>query len=163
MQSKEYRALSHAEKVWNVHHPVLDRVRRCSAEPEKAAELFGMLLDPGLERSTALQALNTLYLKGLTLELQEHYKQNPLKPCKPRTSLIYVAFTASCMFLQDQVTPVSTYLHRASLKKCVPCHSACHFFIFPLLFPPPPPPPPSHPPLPSLACLFTVVFYMSDQ
>lgn len=108
MQSEEYRALSHAEQVWNVHHPVLDRVRRCSAEPEKAAELFGMLLDPGLERSTALQALNILYLKGLTLELQEHYKQNPLKPSKPHTSLIYVAFTGSCMFLRARCPLICT-------------------------------------------------------
>lgn len=86
MQGTEFTALFHSEGKWNLQHPVLDRVRRCSAEPEKAAELFGRLLDPGLHRTTAHQALNTPYLKGLNLELQEHYKPHPLKPCKPQAS-----------------------------------------------------------------------------
>lgn len=91
MQSIEFSALAQAENSWNVKHPVLDRVRRCSAEPEKAAAFFAILLFPGLKRPSAAIAQRSTYLKSLNLQLQEHYKHHPLKPCKPITALVLPA------------------------------------------------------------------------
>ena len=81
MQAKEFKALVEAEGAWNVKHPILDKVRQCSSKPELAAEFVGMILWPGMKRTTALKAQQLTYLR-MRQELKEHDKQNLPKPRK---------------------------------------------------------------------------------
>ena len=82
MQCEDFQALSKVLGRSNVKHPLLDKVRRCSAEPEAAAQFFGMVLFPGVGRASAFVAQRTPYFRSLRQELTEHYERNPPKPCK---------------------------------------------------------------------------------
>ena len=88
MQAFEFIALSKAEGVWNVKHPLLDKVRRCSAEPEEAAKFFAIVLFPGAERASAFVAQRMPYLKKLRRELTDYNNCNPFKTCE---STLYMA------------------------------------------------------------------------
>lgn len=81
-------ALSKAEGVWNVKHPLLDNVRRCSAEPEEAAKFFAIVLFPGAERASAFAAPRMPYLKKLRRELTDY---NNCNPHKTRESTLHLA------------------------------------------------------------------------
>ena len=83
MQGLEFTALSKAKGVWNVKHPVLDKVRRCSAEPEEAAKFFAMVLFPGIKRPSAFVAQRMPYLKKLRQELTDYNNSNPHQTGKP--------------------------------------------------------------------------------
>ena len=48
LQCGDFQDLSGVLGRSNVKHPLLDKVRRCSAEPEEAAKFFGMVLFPGV-------------------------------------------------------------------------------------------------------------------
>lgn len=57
--------------MFGMEHPVLDRVRRCSAHPERAAAFFGKLLWPWeRSRSSAGDALQEFYLRDTRQEMQ---------------------------------------------------------------------------------------------
>lgn len=103
MQAKDLTALVKAEGVWNVKHPILDRVRQCSAEPELAAKFFGMILWPGLKRASAFKLQQSAYLRSLKLQLKEHYKHNPLKPRKPYLNPLSFSVTNLLPSLPDVV------------------------------------------------------------
>ena len=84
MQCEDFQALPKEAGRANVKHPLLDKVRRCSAQPEEAAEFFALVLFPGVGRLSAYQAQHTHYLKGLRQKLTEHYERNPPEPCETR-------------------------------------------------------------------------------
>ena len=103
MQATELTALIKAEGMSNVKHPILDRVRQCSNEPELAADFFLTILWPGLKRPSASKAQQLAYLRSLKLQLKEHYKHNPLKPRKPYLNPLSFSVTNLLPSLPDVV------------------------------------------------------------
>lgn len=77
MQAEEFYALVDVDLQFNAKHPLLDKVRRCSAEPEVAAAFFAGLLWPGEERQGALSAQQKPYLKGLWLDMRKRFNGKP--------------------------------------------------------------------------------------
>ena len=75
-------------------HPLLDKVRRCSAEPEKAAEFFGALLRPWDDRYSAREAQRVAYLHILRQDLIKYRKLNPFTTRRPHCS---PHFDACCL------------------------------------------------------------------
>ena len=74
------------EGIYNMKHPLLDKVRRCSAEPEKAAEFIGALLWPGDDRFSAREAQGLTYLHVLRQDLIKYRKLNPFTTRRPLCS-----------------------------------------------------------------------------
>ena len=94
------------EEVYNVKHPLLDKVRRCSAEPEKAAEFFGALLWPGDDRFSAREAQGRLtYLHVLRQDLIKYRKLNPFTTRRPLCSSHSDACCLSYCFPLQVVAP----------------------------------------------------------
>lgn len=83
LQAEEFVPLVKKQKIYNVQHPLLDKVRACSAEPEIAAAFFGMLLWPGENRVSALRAQQTPYLKDVWEIMREAMKEQNFNG-KPR-------------------------------------------------------------------------------
>ena len=79
MQAREFAALSQVQQRLNVDHPLLNKVRSCSDQPEQAAEFFSMMLSPWEDRETAKTAQTVAYLGALQEEMIEQRKKAPIK------------------------------------------------------------------------------------
>ena len=84
-----------------MEHPVLDRVRQCSAHPERAAAFFGKLLWPWeRSRSNAGDALQEFYLQDTRQEMRRDRQQAGKESGEGTTVLQNAA--ANLMSLQNE-------------------------------------------------------------
>ena len=95
MQAEEFTAMTRTDPTYKVKHPLLDKVRRCSTDPDRAAAFFGALLWPYDNRVSAHEAQRFSYLSSLKEDLVKYRKSNPVPTCK-LTLLIAFPMSAVC-------------------------------------------------------------------
>ena len=83
MQVNEVATASKSQRCLPVDHPLLNKVRSCSTQPEQAAEFFAMLLWPWETRHTAKTAQTAPYIRALHDQLVQHRREAHLKTSMP--------------------------------------------------------------------------------
>lgn len=70
MFMQERAAATDCMGKYNIKHPMLDKVRECSAQPEEAASFFGGMLWPVLQQRFNACGLQSGYLEKVYLQMQ---------------------------------------------------------------------------------------------